>query len=684
MAAMVSRIRIVIAILFMSPLPVAIGQEDVRLAEHLRPLISAHEGTVAVSVKHLTSGATFSHRGDEPMPTASLIKFPVMIAAYQKAADKKIDLTKIVELKEIDKVPGSGILTSHFSAGTRLSIRDLIRLMIVYSDNTATNLVIDQIGLSATSDLMKKWQLPHTQLHSKVFRGESSIAPERSQQFGLGSTTADEMIRLLTQLDNKELVSADASTQMFDHLLACEDKIRFGKFLPADPENGKETKIAIKTGTVGQICTAAGIIEAPSGPIAICVLTSNNRDEKRGDDNAAVLLCAQIARAAYETFNGFSGTASDRPVLELAEGATGELVEALQRSLNRRNGKKGTRISVDGEFGPNTKQAVIAFQRAKKLEPTGVVGEATWKALGPLILKDEDQGSALDLEATNREVLSQRPADLLAGPPLVTADAWAIADSKTGRILWQDKGTDSRDVASTTKIMTAWVILQQAEKDPKLLDEVITFSAEADRTPGSTSGLKTGEKVTVRELIYGLMLPSGNDAAIALADHVGRRMASNSTSTEEQKPVAKFVLQMNRVAKELGMSKTIYANPHGLPDRRNRSSAIDQATLAARVMQDDRFRAFVGTRRHALKVEGPGGYSRNIVWKNGNDLLEIAGYNGVKTGTTDAAGACLVSVGSHQNEELVVVVLGSASNQSRYIDTRNLFRWAWQQRGHKD
>ena len=129
------------------------------------------------------------------------------------------------------------------------------------------------------------------------------------------------------------------------------------------------------------------------------------------------------------------------------------------------------------------------------------------------------------------------------------------------------------------------------------------------------------------------------------------------------------------------MNQTNYANPHGLPDARHRSTAIDQVTLAAKVMRDEQYRNYVRTRRHAVRVDGPGGYIRNVVWRNSNELLETTGYSGVKTGTTDAAGACLVSVGTHQDQELIVVVLGSSSNQSRYVDTRNLFRWAWQQRG---
>ncbi len=650
------------------------SQDDPRLAEVIKPVISAHDGTVAVTVRHLSTGVSFSYQGDEPMPTASLIKFPIMITAYQQAADGKIDLASPVELKDTDKVPGSGILTSHFSSELKFPLRDSIRLMIAFSDNTATNLVVDRIGLSATTDLMSSSGYPHTRLHSKVYLPETSIAPERSEKFGLGSTTANEMVRLLSQLDKHELVSPDASRQMYEHLLACQDKPRLARSLP------KNTKVALKTGSVSAVRNGAGIIESPSGHIAVCVLTSNNKDQSWEEDNAAELLCAEITRLAYEHFNPAGHPDSNEGPKELAQGASGELVEALQRTIKKR--LSGSRLSVDGDFGPATRQAVIAFQRNRNLPPTGIVTAETWKALGPLIQTEEEK--AVDPDIVNKESLSQTPADTITGPPFVTANAWAIGEAKTGKILWHEKGDERRDFASTTKTMTAWLILREAEKNTQLLDEVISISSAADRTPGSTCGLKAGERIAVRELLYGLMLPSGNDAAVALAEFAGPRFAAERGPADLQKPVERFVAEMNRTAEQLGMKQTHYSNPHGLPDKSHLSSAADQVVLTATVMQDSRFRDYVQTRQHAVRVLGTGGTSRTVVWKNGNELLKIAGYSGVKTGTTDAAGACLISVGTHLGDELIIVVLGCSSNESRYVDTRNLFRWSWQQRGHKN
>ena len=152
-------------------------------------------------------------------------------------------------------MPGSGILTAHFSDGATFPLRDAVHLMIVYSDNTATNLVLDEIGIPSTAETMEKLGYPNTKVHSKVFRRDTSVFPERSKQFGLGSTTAAEMVRLCEALHKKELVSPEASEAMLKHMQACDDKDKFPRFLPPG------TKVAFKTGSLDAARTAAGIID---------------------------------------------------------------------------------------------------------------------------------------------------------------------------------------------------------------------------------------------------------------------------------------------------------------------------------------------------------------------------------------------------------------------------------------
>jgi len=636
----------------------------VSLADQIQPLVNAHQGTVGVAINHLDSGESFEHQSDLPLPTASLIKLPLMIATYQAIESGQLDLQRMVTLSEEDKVPGSGILTPHFSAGAHISLRDAIQLMMVYSDNTATNLVIDQVGLAATAEQMEQLDCPKTKLHSKVFRRDTSIFPERSKEFGLGSTTAAEMVRLLELLQSGELVSASASKSMLDHLYDCSDRKKLPRYLPAG------TKVAHKTGSVSASRCAAGIIDSPSGPIVICVLTDDNEDRSWSDENAADLLCSKIALTAFQHFNPDPQSPPAGPP-ELQIGAGGKLVEYLQMTLNAQL-KPSSNLGVDGDFGPATQAAVIRFQQSAGLEPSGSVGAETWAALGPLVQKALPIADPAEINSAR---INKRSADPLTGTPFVTCKAWAIGDAKSGRLLWGHQADKPLDMASTTKIMTAYLVTSLAEKDPSVLQEEVEFSQSADDTIGSTSGLRAGEKLPVGELLYGLLLPSGNDASVALGEHFGPRLSP----TSDAGAFLQFVAAMNHTAQQLGMSHSIFKNTHGLTEEDHHASAGDLMVLAYHAMQQPIFRKIVGTVQHGCTVSGPGGYQRNIKWDTTNRLLKTDGYLGVKTGTTQAAGSCLVSLGEHDNQSLIVVVLGSSCTDARYTDSRNLYRWAWNQ-----
>lgn len=298
-------------------------------------------------------------------------------------------------------------------------------------------------------------------------------------------------------------------------------------------------------------------------------------------------------------------------------------------------------------------------------------------ALLALLAFDLDARSEQRLPRANPVEADDRTA--AAPPEGITAKAWAILDGKTGKRLWGFHDAEARAIASTTKIMTAWIILQRADKNPKLLDEEIRFSERAAATRGSSCRLKSGERLPVRELLYGLLLPSGNDAAVALAEHFGPRLQSAESAKGDS--VQLFVAEMNRQAKSLKMAETNYLDPNGLA--RNQASARDLGVLTWHAMRNKQFRDYVKTREHECEVAAEGDKKRRVVWKNTNRMLADANCNGVKTGTTSAAGACLVASAHQGADHLLVVVLGSTSADDRYEDTRKLFRWAWEQRGEK-
>jgi beta-lactamase class A len=267
------------------------------LESRLLPLVKAHEGKVAIAVKPLAGGDGYVLDGDEVMPTASLIKFPVMVEAYHLFAEGRVRPTDLVILQKADMVQGAGILTPHFSPGATFSLRDAIRLMIVYSDNTATNLALDHLGIPSTNVRMAALGLPNTRIHAKVFKGSTtSIDPPRTKKYGLGSTTANEMIRLLELLHEGKLVGKKACAEMVEHMKKCEDPDKFPKLLP------RGTALAMKTGSVSNARTAAGIFYLKAGPVAVCVLTNENKDQRYEPDSAGNVFCAKVAKEVYDHF----------------------------------------------------------------------------------------------------------------------------------------------------------------------------------------------------------------------------------------------------------------------------------------------------------------------------------------------------------------------------------------------
>ncbi len=329
-------------------------------------------------------------------------------------------------------------------------------------------------------------------------------------------------------------------------------------------------------------------------------------------------------------------------------------------------------MSVDGDFGAATRIALIRYQRSKGLKPSGIAEPPTWESLGPVPATGPEPPAP---EIVNRRQPEKRSADPLEGPPFVTCKAWALIDGQTGRRLGGLNDDASLEMASTTKMMTALVVLRIVAKNPDALDETVVFSERADKTTGSTSGVHAGESLPVRELFYGLLLPSGNDASVALGEHFGARLDKDSGDD----PLARFVAEMNRVAVDLGLSETHFANTHGLPARDHHSSARDLAVLARAALAARPFAECVATTRHGCTLVDKDGDRRNVVWENTNRLLTTEGYDGVKTGTTSGAGMCLVASGRRERSHLIVVVLGATTSEGRYADARNLFRWGWHQ-----
>ena len=210
-------------------------------------------------------------------------------------------------------------------------------------------------------------------------------------------------------------------------------------------------------------------------------------------------------------------------------------------------------------------------------------------------------------------------------------------------------------MASTTKIMTTIVILEKAD-----LNEKVTVSAKAGGTGGSRLGLKRGDKASVRDLLYGLMLRSGNDAAVALAEHVGGSVKG-------------FAELMNEKAIELGLTNTHFVTPHGLDDANHYTTALELAKLTDYAMDNETFAKIVGTKSTTIYINNQ---SRQI--NNTNELLGVLnGVVGVKTGFTNNAGRCLVTETKRNNMEIITIVLGADTKKDRTKDSVNLIEYTF-------
>jgi beta-lactamase class A len=217
-----------------------------------------------------------------------------MLEVYQQVAEGKVKLADPVVLHEKDKVPGSGILTYHFSDGATFPLRDAVRLMIAHSDNTATNLVLDRIGIASTNRRMAQWGYPDCRINAKVYRGsKTSVDPARTKKYGLGSATPKHTVKLLAKLYRGECGDKQATKEMIEHLKKCEYKDALRRFLPPS------VSVANKTGSVSDAKTDAGILYFPGGPVAICVMTAQNRDRRFAQDNEASIFIGRVAEQVY-------------------------------------------------------------------------------------------------------------------------------------------------------------------------------------------------------------------------------------------------------------------------------------------------------------------------------------------------------------------------------------------------
>ena len=264
--------------------------------------------------------------------------------------------------------------------------------------------------------------------------------------------------------------------------------------------------------------------------------------------------------------------------------------------------------------------------------------------------------------AEKREIAAENLPDITA--------THALIEGKDGTSYYERDADAAVKIASITKVMTALVTLDHVDD----LSDTLTVDKEAADIVGSSAELQEGDTLTVEQALRGLMIPSGNDAALALAKYVGAKLDSATGD-----PVSVFVKAMNKKAQELGCKDTLFTNPHGLDHDEyagdQHSTARDVVIMFKEAMTNDTFRQIVADTDSHIKVTSSDGTERNYEMDTHNDLLGQNGNIGGKTGTTDNAGYCFVSAYQIDGEELYMVVLDSDTDDQRYVDTAALAAW---------
>ena len=231
-----------------------------------------------------------------------------------------------------------------------------------------------------------------------------------------------------------------------------------------------------------------------------------------------------------------------------------------------------------------------------------------------------------------------------------------VLERSTNTILFEKNGFEKTPMASTTKIMTAIIALENSS-----LDDIVQISSKAAHTGGSTLGIHSNTQISMESLLYGLLLRSGNDCAVAIAEHIGGNLEG-------------FAILMNQKSKELGLRNTNFVTPHGLDSNNHYTTAYDLAILTNYALQNNMFLKIVETKTCTISI---GNNLRTLT--NTNELLGYTpGVYGVKTGFTNNAGRCLVSACNRDNLDIIVVVLGADTKKQRTIDSINLINYTFE------
>lgn len=275
---------------------------DNALQSKIEALAAQHHGKLTLYATNLKTGETVAIDADTPVATASVIKLPILVEAMQQVKAGKLSLADKVTLHKEDIVQGSGIL-QFFDTPLLITLKDALTFMIIESDNTATNLVIDQVGIKNVNDEITKIGLKDTYLYKKVYKPAVGPMPPDQKKFGLGKTTAREMAKVM-----ESIVRCDLHDQrLCDAMLYMLRNQQYRNLVPHYIETSDTSEglslIANKTGSLDAVRNDVAVVYSKNGAIIISAFTYDNEDKSWTNDNTAELLVAHIAKDIMDAWS---------------------------------------------------------------------------------------------------------------------------------------------------------------------------------------------------------------------------------------------------------------------------------------------------------------------------------------------------------------------------------------------
>ncbi len=305
---------ILTTLLSLAPAPAVQNQVAARVA--------AFHGEMGVYAKNLASGEVVAVNPDQRFPTASLIKVAVMAEVFHQIAEGKLKHDTSVTLKASDKAGGETVPVNMLHPGVVLTVDDLLHLMIAYSDNTATNLLVGLVGTANVDKLLDSYGLTKTRLYRPTFRdGRADVLPEEEKEYGLGSTTPREAATLLALIAEGKVVSRAACDRMIALLAEQQDRAMIPRSLPFEKEEilvanktgWDEEKLPDAKGFKGDVRNDAAYVKGPNARYVIAICARRIADKSPGADSEALKTGGEISRMIYEAFSGKSRSSSATP-----------------------------------------------------------------------------------------------------------------------------------------------------------------------------------------------------------------------------------------------------------------------------------------------------------------------------------------------------------------------------------